>query len=64
MMLSFVPNLKLVVEHKTELIFLVDRSGSMAGPGIEQARRALKVLFIFMIIILNVIKTKNKIKRK
>ncbi len=43
-MLSLVPSFKLA-EQKTELIFLVDRSGSMQGPGIEQAKQALKVLF-------------------
>ena len=42
-MLSLVPSFKLA-EQKTELIFLVDRSGSMQGAGIEQARQALKVL--------------------
>lgn len=42
MMLSLVPSFKLA-EQKTELIFLVDRSGSMQGAGIEQARQALKV---------------------
>lgn len=42
-MLSLVPTFKLA-EQKTELIFLVDRSGSMDGPGIGQAKQALKVL--------------------
>lgn len=49
MMLSLVPSFKLA-EQKTELIFLVDRSGSMDGQGIEQAKQALKVLqfaFVF-----------------
>lgn len=41
-MLSLVPSFKLT-EQKTELIFLVDRSGSMDGPGIRQAKQALKV---------------------
>lgn len=43
-MLSLVPSFKLT-EQKTELIFLVDRSGSMDGPGIRQAKQALKVYF-------------------
>lgn len=43
-MLSLVPSFKLE-EQKTELIFLVDRSGSMGGPGIQQARQALQVSF-------------------
>ena len=42
-MLSIVPSFKLA-EKKTELIFVVDRSGSMQGQGIEQARQALKVI--------------------
>ena len=41
-MLSIVPSFKLT-DQKTELIFLVDRSGSMQGAGIEQAKRALIV---------------------
>ena len=41
-MLSIVPSFKLA-DQKTELIFLVDRSGSMGGDGIEQAKRALTV---------------------
>ncbi len=43
LMLSLVPSFKLS-EQKTELIFLVDRSGSMQGAGIKQAGQALKVL--------------------
>ena len=42
LMLSIVPSFKLT-DQKTELIFLVDRSGSMGGEGIEQAKRALTV---------------------
>nr|CAH0110060.1 unnamed protein product [Daphnia galeata] len=42
LMLSLVPSFKLT-EQKTELIFLVDRSGSMDGPGIRQAKQALKL---------------------
>ena len=49
-MLSLVPSFKLA-EQKTELIFLVDRSGSMQGAGIEQARQALKVLHLKICII-------------
>ena len=41
-MLSLVPSFKLA-EQKTELIFLVDRSGSMRGARNKQARQALKV---------------------
>jgi len=44
-MLSIVPNFKLA-EQKTELIFVVDRSGSMRGQGMEQAKQALKLIFI------------------
>jgi hypothetical protein len=43
-MLSLVPWCSLkAAEQKVELIFLVDRSGSMEGKGIQQAKRALKV---------------------
>ena len=42
MMLRIVPTFQLV-EKKTELIFLVDRSGSMRGARNKQARQALKV---------------------
>ncbi|XP_057373545.1 von Willebrand factor A domain-containing protein 5A-like [Daphnia carinata] len=42
MMLSLVPTFKLA-DQKTELIFLVDRSGSMGGVGIGQAKQALKL---------------------
>ena len=41
-MLRIVPTFQLV-EKKTELIFLVDRSGSMRGARNKQARQALKV---------------------
>ena len=46
MMLSLVPSYKLA-EQKTELIFVVDRSGSMQGEGIQQAKQALTVRYIF-----------------
>jgi len=42
LMLSLVPSFKLK-ELKVELIFVVDRSGSMDGEGIEQAKKALLV---------------------
>lgn len=45
-MLSLVPSFKLA-DQKTELIFVIDRSGSMMGPGIQQAKQALKVLISF-----------------
>lgn len=41
-MVSLVPSFRLA-EQKTELIFVVDRSGSMQGAGIQQAKQALKV---------------------
>jgi hypothetical protein len=41
-MLSLVPSFQLD-EMKIEAIFVVDRSGSMQGPGIVEAKRALKV---------------------
>jgi len=44
LMLSLVPSFKLQ-ELKVELIFVVDRSGSMDGEGIEQAKKALLVNF-------------------
>lgn len=44
MMLSLVPSFKLA-DQKTELIFIVDRSGSMMGKGIQQAKQAL-LLFL------------------
>ncbi|XP_046436817.1 von Willebrand factor A domain-containing protein 5A-like [Daphnia pulex] len=42
LMLSLVPSFKLD-EMKIEAIFVVDRSGSMQGPGIVEAKRALKL---------------------
>ena len=42
-MLSLVPSFKLD-DIKIEAIFVVDRSGSMQGPGIVEAKRALKVI--------------------
>ena len=41
-MVSLVPNFELD-EQLTELIFLVDRSGSMGGSSIEQAKKALEL---------------------
>ena len=43
MMLSILPKFKHEVEHKAELIFVVDRSNSMNGAGIHQAQKALLV---------------------
>ena len=43
MMLSILPKFKHQVEHKAELIFVIDRSSSMNGAGIQQAKRALLV---------------------
>lgn len=40
-MLTFVPELEKSAEENAEIIFLIDRSGSMSGPKIEQAKRAL-----------------------
>lgn len=54
-MLSLVPTFKLA-EQKTELIFLVDRSGSMDGPGIGQAKQALKVLSSFVFELKQIVK--------
>jgi len=42
-MLSIFPKFK-QVEHKAELIFVVDRSNSMNGAGIRQAKRAFLVI--------------------
>ncbi len=42
-MLSLVPSFNLK-EQPVELVFLVDRSGSMEGSGIEQAKKALQFL--------------------
>jgi len=42
MMLSILPKFK-QVEHKAELIFVIDRSSSMNGAGIQQAKRTLLV---------------------
>ena len=41
-MLSIVPEFKFA-DHKAELIFVIDRSGSMDGAGIRQAKNALLV---------------------
>jgi len=41
-MLSILPKFE-QKEHKAELIFVVDRSGSMDGDGIRQAKKALLV---------------------
>jgi len=41
-MVSLVPSFKLK-EQKCEIVFLVDRSGSMGGNGIVQARKALEL---------------------
>ena len=46
LMLSLVPSFKLQ-EQKVELIFVFDRSGSMDGEGIEQAKKALLVKLNF-----------------
>ena len=43
MMLSILPKFKHQVEHKAELIFVIDRYSSMNGAGIQQAKRALLV---------------------
>lgn len=42
MMVHMVPSFKLD-EQKTELIFVLDRSGSMMGQSIELAKKALLV---------------------
>ncbi len=41
-MVSLVPSFRLK-EHPVELVFLVDRSGSMGGSGITQAKKALQL---------------------
>jgi hypothetical protein len=41
-MVSLVPNFELE-DQRTELIFLVDRSGSMGGSSMEQAKKALEL---------------------
>jgi len=43
LMLSILPKFE-QKEHKAELIFVIDRSGSMGGDGIKQAKKALLVI--------------------
>jgi hypothetical protein len=43
-MISYIPCLNKIPNQKTDLIFLVDRSGSMNGKAIEQAKEALNVI--------------------
>ena len=56
-MLSILPKFK-AQEHKAELVFVIDRSSSMNGAGIQQAKRALLVkvvdkLYLLWIIVWN-----------
>ena len=45
-MLSILPKFE-QMEHKAELIFVIDRSGSMGGDGIKQAKKAWLVIIPF-----------------
>ena len=50
-MLTFVPSFKLP-DIKVEIIFLIDRSGSMDGIKVEMAKNALKVKFALLFFVM------------